>query len=119
MSGDSVGYKKPPKRTQFRKGASGNPKGRPKRSLNLLTELKAELSEIVTVREGGRATKLPKGRALVKQLVARGMSGDARAAFTVMKLSTAFDSAEPGSDQISPEDDEIIRDFLQRQMKSG
>jgi len=27
-----VGYKKPPKKTQFKKGKSGNPKGRPKKS---------------------------------------------------------------------------------------
>ena len=27
-----IGYRKPPKHTQFKKGQSGNPKGRPKRS---------------------------------------------------------------------------------------
>ena len=34
-----VGYKKPPKRTQFKPGQSGNPRGRPKGTKNLKTDL--------------------------------------------------------------------------------
>ena len=34
-----VGYGKPPKNTQFRKGVSGNPRGRPKKSLDFDHEL--------------------------------------------------------------------------------
>ena len=30
LSGGEVGYRSPPKHSQFKKGASGNPKGRPK-----------------------------------------------------------------------------------------
>lgn len=42
---DEIGYKKPPRHTRFRKGQSGNPKGRPKGTQNLKTDLAEELSE--------------------------------------------------------------------------
>ena len=58
-----VGYRKPPKTTQFKAGKSGNPKGRPRGSTNLATDLSAELSEQITVREGGQARRVTKQRA--------------------------------------------------------
>src|SRR5207237_10936888 len=40
-----VGYRTPPKVTRWKPGQSGNPKGRPRGSLNLATDLSAELGE--------------------------------------------------------------------------
>ena len=74
-----VGYGKPPEATRFKPGKSGNPKGRPKGSLNLATDLSAELGEQITVREGGRQHRISKQRALVKSLMAKALQGDVRA----------------------------------------
>ena len=50
-----VGHRKPPKHTQFKRGQSGNPKGRPKESRNFSTDLKDTLKEPVRVTRDGQA----------------------------------------------------------------
>jgi hypothetical protein len=40
-----VGYGKPPKGGQFKKGISGNPSGRPKKPLDFASQLKKELTQ--------------------------------------------------------------------------
>jgi hypothetical protein len=40
-----VGHAKPPKHTRFQPGQSGNPRGRPKGTKNLKTDLIEELGE--------------------------------------------------------------------------
>ncbi len=45
MSDDyDVGYGKPPRRSQFEKGVSGNAKGRPRSTRNFLSDLRDELA---------------------------------------------------------------------------
>ena len=55
-----VGYGKPPKATRFKKGQSGNPKGRVKKSTveDLRVLLDGILAEEVAVREGGRVRNM-------------------------------------------------------------
>ena len=75
-----VGYQKPPERTRFKKGQSGNPKGPPHGTKNLKTDLNEEAQEQILVREGASPMKISKQRAVVKTLFARTLKGDARAA---------------------------------------
>ncbi len=69
MSEDyEIGYGKPPEHTQFKKGQSGNSKGRPKGSKNLTADRTEELAEMIVVTEGGRRRPISKQRAMIKSL---------------------------------------------------
>ena len=86
-SGDyDVGYGKPPKSGQIKKGERRNPKGRPKGSKNLKTDLLEELGEMMRVRESGKDHRISKQRALIKTQVARALSGNDRAAAKIIDL---------------------------------
>ena len=44
-SDHDAGYGKPPRHSRFKKGQSGNPKGRPRGGRNFSTDVKATLEE--------------------------------------------------------------------------
>jgi hypothetical protein len=77
--GYEVGYGKPPRHTRFKKGQSGNSRGRPKGSKNLTTLLTEALNEPVIVAENGGRRKITMRHAIIKQLVKRSATADLRA----------------------------------------
>ena len=83
-----VGFRKPPVHSRFRKGCSGNSKGRPKGTKNLRTDLTEVLQERITVTEGDRKVRMSKQRAIVMTLVAKTLKGDSR--ITTTLLNTMF-----------------------------
>lgn len=112
-----TGYGKPPRHSQFKPGQSGNPRGRPKGTKNLKTDLKEELREIVALREGDRVVRCSKQRAIVKRLTNEGAKGDMRAIGLLIALINGCD--EDGADArrtepLSPEDKEVLRGIAER-----
>jgi hypothetical protein len=77
-----IGYGKPPRDTQFKKGVSGNPKGRPKKALDFEHELIKESKSLMTINENGRSKRISKHKAVIKQLINKAMSGNIPAART-------------------------------------
>jgi len=66
----AVGYGKPPVHTRFKKGQSGNPKGRRKGQRNVHTVVDEALSQRITIREGNRTRSVTKLDAVILTMVA-------------------------------------------------
>lgn len=98
MSDYLVGYGKPPKKTQFKKGQSGNPSGRPKGSTNPDDLIRKLLFKPVTVTQNGKATKVPTIEALLTKTFSMAASGDHKAMKLVWEmLKTYGQSPQVGS----------------------
>jgi hypothetical protein len=79
-----VGYKQPPRHTQFKPGQSGNPKGRPKKPATLPDVLSKELRTRVPIVNNGKRKKVSMLEAIVKQHLNKAANGDAKAAAMVL-----------------------------------
>jgi Family of unknown function (DUF5681) len=81
-----VGYGKPPVRTRFSKGQSGNLKGRPRGAKNLATIVRQQLNARLQVRENGRVRTITAKEGLIAQLVHAGLRGNLRAIELMFKV---------------------------------
>jgi hypothetical protein len=115
-----IGYRRPPPSGQFKKGISGNPKGRPKGSKNLLSLLEQELSEKVVVHENGRRKTVTRMQAIVKRMVAGALQGEPKAVLTLVNLLQRNGGIEPPDvEALLPPDYEQVLEAYVQSRKAG
>lgn len=123
MSNDTyeIGYRRPPKSGQFKKGQSGNPKGRPKGSKNFMTLLDQELDQKITVNENGRKKEISRMQAMVKRMVAESLQGNLRALMTMIEIMRRHGKFDERDDEaLAPGDySEILDSFIARREKTS
>lgn len=73
---NQVGYKKPPVETQFKKGQSGNPIGRPKKKPAFLDDAVEILGAPVTGHAHGREITIPALEAMFRRQCRDALKGD-------------------------------------------
>jgi hypothetical protein len=113
-----VGFRRPPEATRFKKGVSGNPRGRPKGSLNVATAFMKALREKVVINERGQRKTITKLKAALKQLANKGASGDLRALTQLIALAQDAEAKQriPGAQEpvTSEVDQEVMEGILKR-----
>jgi len=116
-----VGYGKPPHRTRFQKGQSGNPRGRCSGSKNLSSLLSEALNEPVVVAENGGRRKISKRRAIIKQLVNQSAKGDWRAAKLLLDILRDIEGRSeansPETASFSAADEKVMAQLRERLSK--
>lgn len=112
-----VGFGRPPASTQFRKGVSGNPKGRPKGARSVSSVLEKLCRERVTVTINGKPRNMTSLEALLMRLRASALSGDLKANREFLNALRAFPEpieAAPVSAASSERDEAALRSFIER-----
>jgi hypothetical protein len=71
-----VRYKRPPAHSQFKKGQSGNPSGRPKKRPDFPEDAIAILGAPVTGHANGKEITLPAAQAMFRRLCQKALKGD-------------------------------------------
>ena len=119
---DEVGYGKPPRSSRFKKGQSGNPRGRRRGAKKLSTILSGALTERVIVVENGRRRKITKGEAIITQLVNQAAKGDWRRAKLVIDMQQDIerrtDPAAPEIFAFSEADRKVIEQLEARRNRN-
>lgn len=81
-----IGYRKPPRHSQFKPGRSGNPKGRPKAAKGLQSIVRDTLTQKVAVRTATGTKKISKIEAVLQKTLEQAMKGNPRALAELLKL---------------------------------
>jgi hypothetical protein len=113
-----VGYCNPPEHTRFKRGQSGNLRGRPKGTLNMATVLARTLRENIVVNENGRRKTVSKLEAAVRQVTNKATLGDLKALQLLAGLvrlaeERAASTAGPGA-EVDEADEIVVLGILKR-----
>ena len=112
---DKVGYGRPPVHSRFKPGQSGNPRGRPKGTLNFTTDLKRILQAPVTLNDGRKTRRVTTQEAALLRLAEKALKGDPRALEKLVSLSATLstNNAESPSKTMAADDQAILDRYRQ------
>jgi hypothetical protein len=113
-----VGRGKPPKHTQYKKGQTGNKRGRPKGSKNVATLLMDAAHSPVTATIGGKKRTISTLHATTMQLATKAAGGDSKSIVKFLdrvdKIESRAADTKPTQYPLSEPDLEVLRAIYER-----
>ena len=119
-----MGFGKPPVRTRFKKGRSGNPKGRPRKKPDLYSELTKVLRENVTITVEGQQKQVTVQQALLLRLRDQALRGELWAGKLLQKVVTALPESESESRPVDLQGvaaayDRLMKEWARKEAEAG
>ena len=119
------GYKNPPKEHQFKKGKSGNPKGRPRKKkqpssdpgLDLIASVHRELGKTISVQENGQHKEVTKLDAFSAQLVAQSVNGkpsQQKMLLSLLMLDSHEETEQQTLEQLQSYDEDRLNELYEQ-----
>jgi hypothetical protein len=105
---DTGGYGKPPERTQFKPGRSGNPNGRPRKTTTFKDDVEAEMCSKIMMSVNGKPLKITKRRAMVKVQINEALKGNLASTKLLFNTIQHLQCDEP--DDLDP----LLKEFQER-----
>jgi hypothetical protein len=81
---ETISHKRPPTKTQFKPGKSGNPRGRPRRKVDMSTALNKAFNDKIVVTGLGKS--LTGMEAFVQSILHRALQGESKAISELLRL---------------------------------
>ena len=106
-----------PKDGRFRPGSSGNPRGRPKGTRNLKTDLARLMEKRLLIHENGEGRYVSGQELLLLMLFEKAAKGDIKASTQLMGMVTKLNPPDPLQNDppmVTNDDRAILANFLQR-----
>ncbi len=117
---ENIGYGNPPKATRFAKGQSGNPRGRPKGSKNMLKLVAEILEQKISIIQDGKPFKISKRTAMFLQLINSAVKGNLKAISSVIAFIEKIDAQDEQAikdNALSINDEAFIQNFINEYIK--
>jgi hypothetical protein len=116
---DAIGYRRPPKHSQFKPGHSGNPRGKQKGDRNLASDVKRMLASIVKFdTKQGRSIRMRTQEYALGRLRLKALDGDARSLDRLLGLAQIYnDSAPPPPIDFDRREDALVMESIVQRIR--
>jgi len=108
-----VGYGRPPKKTQFKPGQSGNPKGRPKDAKNEATIIKNIFNRQIEIRDGGKTRKVSVLEGMLLKFTEDAVKGNPKSATFLLNRYRLAEGIAPETDELDQDGRDVLDALMQ------